>query len=231
MFSPGDVISYIDMCRESGVSLQRGMNYRLKNAFSVVLMSRRRDAPYDDQVEQDGRVLIYEGHDTPRARGGPEPKNIDQPERSPSGSVTQNGLFYEAAQRFKKGDRSPELVKVYEKIHRGIWAYNGTFKLVDAWKEPAGSRHVFKFKLELTDDRRRDTGSPALDQDNPRLIPTSVKLEVWKRDKGSCAICGTKKNLHFDHILPHSKGGSSSDAKNIQLLCARHNLEKRDKIQ
>ena len=231
MFSPGDVISYIDMCRDSGVSLQRGMNFRLKNAFSVVLMSRRHDAPYDDQVEEDGRVLIYEGHDTPRTRGGPEPKNIDQPDQTPSGSATQNGLFYEAAQQFKKGGQPPELVKVYEKIHRGIWAYNGTFKLVDAWKEPAGSRQVFKFKLELTDDRPRDAGAPPVNLENPRLIPTSVKLEVWKRDKGSCALCGAKKNLHFDHILPHSRGGTSSDAKNVQLLCARHNLEKRDKIQ
>lgn len=38
-------------------------------------------------------------------------------------------------------------------------------------------------------------------------------------------------NLHFDHILPFSKGGGTSlKVENIQLLCAKHNLEKRDKI-
>jgi hypothetical protein len=36
-----------------------------------------------------------------------------------------------------------------------------------------------------------------------------VKLAVWKRDKGSCVLCGSTKNLHFDHILPFSKGGTS----------------------
>jgi 5-methylcytosine-specific restriction endonuclease McrA len=42
---------------------------------------------------------------------------------------------------------------------------------------------------------------------------------------------GSKDNLHFDHIIPFSKGGSSLVAVNIQLLCARHNLKKRDKIE
>ena len=63
-----------------------------------------------------------------------------------------------------------------------------------------------------------------------RIIPTAVKLEVWKRDGGKCAICGATDELHFDHIIPYSKGGTSLKADNIQLLCARHNLEKRDNI-
>ena len=56
MFSPEEVVSYLDMCREKEVSLQRGMNYRLRG-----LMSRRKGAHYRDQVVEDGRVLIYEG--------------------------------------------------------------------------------------------------------------------------------------------------------------------------
>jgi hypothetical protein len=66
---PGGVISYLDMCREEGINLQRGMNYRSGGRPSVILMSQRRGAPYDDRVEQNGRVLIYEGHDTPQTRG------------------------------------------------------------------------------------------------------------------------------------------------------------------
>jgi hypothetical protein len=67
MFAPGEVISYLEMCREEGISLQRGMNYRVGGGDSVVLMSRRPGAPYTDRVEEDGRVLIYEGHDEARA--------------------------------------------------------------------------------------------------------------------------------------------------------------------
>jgi len=63
---PGDVISYLEMCAEEKVNLQRGMNYHLHPSTSVILMSLRPGAPYADNVEEDGRVLIYEGHDEPR---------------------------------------------------------------------------------------------------------------------------------------------------------------------
>ncbi|MFZ0452734.1 MAG: hypothetical protein WCE54_04390 [Ignavibacteriaceae bacterium] len=38
------------------------------------------------------------------------------------------------------------------------------------------------------------------------MIPTSVKVEVWARDKGRCVLCGSTENLHYDHDLPFSKG-------------------------
>ena len=60
-------------------------------------------------------------------------------------------------------------------------------------------------------------------------IPEDVKFEVWRRDGGKCVICGSQKNLEFDHIIPFSKGGSST-ARNIQLLCQDCNRHKSDKI-
>ena len=63
-----------------------------------------------------------------------------------------------------------------------------------------------------------------------RIIPTRVKLAVWKRDGGKCVKCGASDELHFDHDLPWSKGGASITEENVQLLCARHNLEKHDRI-
>jgi hypothetical protein len=112
--------------------LQRGMNFRLGRSYSVILMSLRPGAPYADRVEEDGRVLIYEGHDLPRTRLGPDPKSVDQPLATPSGKLTQNGSFVEAARKFLEGQAQAELVKVYEKIKAGIWAYAGVFKLLDA---------------------------------------------------------------------------------------------------
>jgi len=32
--------------------------------------------------------------------------------------------------------------------------------------------------------------------------PEGVKLVVWTRDGGACVRCGSKQNLHFDHIIP-----------------------------
>lgn len=60
-------------------------------------------------------------------------------------------------------------------------------------------------------------------------IPDYVKLFVWKRDEGMCVICGSDEKLEFDHIIPVSKGGSNT-AHNVQLLCAKHNHDKRDGI-
>ena len=230
MIKSGDVISYLEMCHEEGVNLQRGMNFKLGSDYSVILMSLRTGAPYADRVEDSGRVLIYEGHDVPKRDGDTNPKRIDQPMVNPTGTLTQNGLFYEAALRHKSDQYRPELVKVYEKIHSGIWVYNGLFGLVDAWQESSNARKAFKFRLELIDNELSPEPS-AQELEHNRLIPAQVKLEVWKRDKGKCVICGSKDNLHFDHIIPYSKGGSSLLADNIQLLCARHNIAKRDKIE
>ena len=231
MFSPGDVIAYLEMCRAEGINLQQGMNFGSNGRPSIILMSRRPGAPYDDQIEEDGRVLVYEGHDTPQTRGGPDPKTVDQPERRPSGSLTQNGLFLRAAMQHRQSGTAAELVRVYEKMRTGIWTFNGAFKLVDGWREESNQRLVFKFRLEVSADELAvvDPREPRLEQN--RLIPTEVKLAVWKRDQGKCVVCGSSDNLHFDHVIPYSLGGSSLVAQNIQLMCARHNLAKRDKIE
>lgn len=233
MIKVGDVISYLEMCGEEGVNLQRGMNYHLRGDMSVILMSLRPNAPYSDRVEEDGRILIYEGHDVPKTKATPIPKIVDQPMNNPSGTLTENGLFYEAAKTNKERQKDTELVKVYEKLHPGIWVYNGVFKLIDAWQEDSNSRKVFKFKLELAEEIQSDNevNKRSIELEHNRMIPPEVKLEVWKRDKGKCVICGSTDNLHFDHIIPFSKGGSSLVAENIQLLCARHNIAKRDRIE
>ncbi|NLG28895.1 MAG: HNH endonuclease [Chloroflexi bacterium] len=228
-----EIIPYLEMCTRETVSLQQGMNYRLGGTYSFIIMSVRPNAPYRDEVLDDGQTLIYEGHDMPRSRLGADPKSQDQPEFTPTGQRTQNGKFHLAAQQAKVGQRLPELVRVYEKIRAGIWSNNGLFHLVDSWREFDGTRDVFKFKLVVADE---DAGTPAdgarkAETEPSRLIPTSVKLEVWKRDGGRCVMCGATDELHFDHIIPFSRGGTSLRAENIQLLCARHNLEKRDRIQ
>ena len=219
------------MCRREGVSLQRGMNYELGNNYSVILMSIRPNAPYADRLEDDGSTLIYEGHDVPKSSHVRNPKIIDQPQVTHTDRLTENGKFHRAAQEFKEKIRPPERVKVYEKIKQGIWSYNGVFHLVDSWQETVNNRKVFKFKLVAVEGEE-DFSKPVPINSKPRrIIPTWVKLEVWKRDGGKCSKCGLEDDLHFDHIIPWSKGGSSSTPDNIQLLCGRHNLEKHDKIE
>ena len=50
-------------------------------------------------------------------------------------------------------------------------------------------KKCFKFKLTITDFtiNQRENGKAELkDLYHNRMIPTSVKFEVWKRDKGRC---------------------------------------------
>ena len=205
------------------------MNYRCSKTHSVFLMSTRKNAPYNDEIAADGRILIYEGHDSDK-RYSKNPKTDDQPRFLPSGKLTDNGKFEKAAVDFKTNKRDPETVRVYEKIKDGIWSFNGVFKLVDAYEKQVNDRKVFKFILQLTDEKIKGLKEVIELEEDARVIPSEVKAKVWKRDKGQCVKCGSKEHLHFDHILPYSKGGTSRDERNIQLLCARHNLQKSDKI-
>ena len=62
-----------------------------------------------------------------------------------------------------------------------------------------------------------------------RYISKAVQREVWRRDMGRCVECGSKELLEYDHIIPFSRGGSST-VRNIQLLCERCNRSKNNNI-
>lgn len=56
-------------------------------------------------------------------------------------------------------------------------------------------------------------------------IPQDVRIAVAARDGGRCRQCGAGYDLQFDHIIPVSRGGSSS-ADNVQILCGTCNRTK-----
>ncbi|MBU0692714.1 HNH endonuclease, partial [bacterium] len=112
-----DIVGYREMCdRENAQVLQRGMNFHFNGGDSILLMSLRKNAPYNDRIEDDGRILIYEGHDIPKTKEIDDPKRYDQPLKTPTGKLTQNGLFHQAAQRYRGGEGEAELVRVYQKL-------------------------------------------------------------------------------------------------------------------
>ena len=219
------------MCDIENVqTLQRGMNFRMNHRYSVILMSRRSNAPYSDKILEDGITIEYEGHDAPKTSYEINPKTLDQPKLTRNGTLTQNGKFIESVEKYKKDTSEPEKVKVYEKILPGVWSLKGFFDLIDYKINHDGKRNVFIFSLKLSDEQDVETNGH-IDLKHTRLISSEIKKEVWQRDKGKCVICGSIKNLHFDHDLPFSKGGTSLTAKNIRLLCAKCNLAKSDKIE
>jgi len=226
-FKVDDIISYAELVAAENANIQKGMNFQIKQEYSIFLMSVRKNAPYADEWDKATNTLIYEGHDAP-SNLAKEPKEVDQPLSTPKGTLTENGKFFTAAQSYKmRLIQEPHKIKVYEKIKDGIWCYKGFFDLVNAQIVNTGKRNVFKFYLKPVEFI---TKKKQIELPHSRLIPTVVKLEVWARDKGECVICHSKDNLHFDHDIPFSKGGASLTAKNVRILCAKHNLQKSDKI-
>jgi hypothetical protein len=232
-------MSHAEMCMGEGKSLQQGMNFRSDRPYSVILACQRKNAPYADRMSDDGKTMFYVGHD---AYGASEKGQIDQPLATHLGTLTQNGKFFQAAEGVRQG-RGRELVRVYEKLGTGVWVFNGLFDLRDARMEsapcvpavsdsPGSHRKVCVFELHLIESAD-DLADEDLEVENSpgRIIPTDVKLIVLKRDKGRCVKCGSTTNLHFDHILAWTKGGSSTNPLNIQLLCQKHNLRKSDLIE
>lgn len=226
-----DILSYREMCDSENVqTLQRGMNFRLNPSYSLLLMSQRANAPYKDKVYEDGITIEYEGHDVTKNGYLHDPKTEDQPDILPSGALTQNGKFINAIKLSKLGKQKTEIVKAYEKIMDGVWSLKGYFELIDYKVINDGKRNVFRFILKLSEkiDFNEEKDKQIT---HSRLIPSEVKKIVWKRDEGKCVLCGETKNLHFDHDLPYSLGGTSITEKNIRLLCMKHNLEKSNKIE
>lgn len=60
---------------------------------------------------------------------------------------------------------------------------------------------------------------------NTRSIPQDVKIQVAVRDQGRCRQCGSAQDLHYDHVIPWSRGGANT-VNNIQLLCGPCNRRK-----
>jgi hypothetical protein len=80
-----------------------------------------------------------------------------------------------------------------------------------------------KLKVKFNEAPSQDSS-----YERPR-IPESVRIEVWRRDGGKCARCGSREKLEYDHIVPISKGGSNT-ARNIELLCEKCNRSKSNNV-
>ena len=146
--SVNEIIPYRKIEEIEGFRPERGMNFKIKDKnYSIVLMSVAKNAPYKDKISEDGKEIIYEGHNlNKRYCKNKDPNTFDQPIALPNGKLTENGKFMKASHFFKDGLKDPEKIRVYQKIKPGMWTFNGVFKLVDGWEEKSGGRMVFKFE-------------------------------------------------------------------------------------
>lgn len=87
-----------------------------------------------------------------------------------------------------------------------------------------------KERIKFERLKHRYSEAEKVDKEGQRLaIPEEVRIAVWRRDEGKCVKCSSRENLEYDHIIPISKGGSTT-VRNIELLCEKCNREKKDNI-
>ncbi len=149
--------------------------------------------------------------------------------RQPSGNIDSfQGIYRNYVHCAKRAQDEPTKL-----CHGGggHWAFKGYEYEV---KGPYTEDEIKLLILEDFDRERRlfeklKSKFDSADESEPLYvrsrIPEGVRIEVWRRDSGKCAICGSREKLEYDHIVPISKGGSNT-ARNIELLCEKHNRSK-----
>lgn len=108
-----------------------------------------------------------------------------------------------------------------------------TLELRDAIKDTLSPSQIEEGQLRAEIETRRlllSAGEENIETAERQPIPSSVRREVWRRDEGKCARCGSRDKLEYDHIVPVAKGGSNT-ARNIELLCESCNRSKSASIQ
>lgn len=129
-------------------------------------------------------------------------------------------VYYTGKEKFHKGD----IILTIDSNEQCIFDFEKQ-QIKNRLLEKKKKRNLEKMALqELIDE-----GELFSESNKRPPIPKDVADAVWNRDKGKCVYCGSTENLHFDHIIPFSKGGDTS-IENLQLLCRKCNLEKSNKI-
>jgi 5-methylcytosine-specific restriction endonuclease McrA len=121
----------------------------------------------------------------------------------------------------------------------GLWLWHRTLVLVQEAGLATAEEVTVRVKHSVIKHANRQArlwreveafeNAAALPGARREKIPDSVQLFVWQRDQGRCTRCGTRERLEFDHIIPVSRGGATTE-RNIQLLCESCNREKTNSI-
>jgi hypothetical protein len=84
--------------------------------------------------------------------------------------------------------------------------------------------------IEVLTDALEPNSMSVIKHKTKREPSDRMKVQVLIRDGNRCRICGVEcsgglHNMHFDHIIPWSKGGETT-LENLQVLCSACNEAK-----
>lgn len=135
-------------------------------------------------------------------------------------------------------ERSPYAPPAFKKHDCFIWFYNKTNSFY--FTDMVFDSHVFNIIYDTgfikADGAYRYDGAKMqrfshVDYKEPKRKPISAKVRGYLLSlyNYTCAYCDSGKLLQIDHIYPFSKGGTN-DIDNLQVLCRKCNLTKRDSV-
>lgn len=133
---------------------------------------------------------------------------------------------YRRSRYLEVRDREIVTATLYQQAHRQqarAWAKESRLRTIETRREynRRNRDNVRKWNRRYQASKRGATVSEPVNYD-----------AIYRRDRGICHICLNpvpKSRLHFDHVIPLSKGGPHTEA-NIKVSHARCNLKKGAKI-
>ena len=91
-----------------------------------------------------------------------------------------------------------------------------------------------KAKRVAYDRTRSNSSQRGYGADWQRFREYLMHYVLWQRYDARCAICKLRfiegRDVHWDHIIPLSKGGARLDESNVQPTCVRCNTAKGDSV-
>ena len=119
-------------------------------------------------------------------------------------------------------------IEIVRKVtaEEGMHPNDVTVSRLKEWGLYSPSINLFEGKLSKLRELAAEGMSPPLADIHLQASPArtrqrltnAVMSAVWTRDGGKCVECGLIDDLEFDHVIPFSKGGSST-TENLRILC------------
>ena len=115
-------------------------------------------------------------------------------------------IFHRDWKLFPKIRRKVNLEKWWS--NKRVYLYNGSIYTVEGEYTDEEAELLV---MNLYDSERRKFerlknkfSNQEMGKHEKIRVPESVRIEVWRRDQGVCAQCGSREKLEYDHIIPVS---------------------------
>jgi 5-methylcytosine-specific restriction endonuclease McrA len=108
------------------------------------------------------------------------------------------------------------------------------------WSWQDAIKAVFLDRVNIVSNYERVVRSPSFEMALPSVVslknyvkpsrhPAFTRFNVFLRDRFTCQYCGERDELTFDHVVPRSKGGTTT-WENVVAACSGCNLRKGDRL-